>query len=47
MPQHDMFNNRESQSGATLFPARSRIDAIKSLDQAGQMMGGNAASIVP
>src|SRR5204863_1778720 len=41
---HEVLHDRESQSRATLLTRPSGIHAVESLEDAGQVIGGNAAA---
>lgn len=41
---HEMFDDRKPESGSAFLARATGVDSIESLEDAGQMIGGNAGS---
>src|SRR5688572_16061435 len=46
MTQHDMLDDGEAEAGAADRAATARIDAVETLGEAGNMVGGDAFAFV-
>jgi hypothetical protein len=42
--QHDMFGDRQSQPGSSRFARARLVHPVETLEQAGQVLGGNAGT---
>ena len=46
MGEHDMLGNRKSEAGSARFAGARLVNAVKALEQAWQVFGGNARAEV-